>query len=146
MSNRDITLYIVDIFIAIDKLENYTQEFNTAAELLYSDIHWDACIRELEIIGEATKFLLNDNLLDSQYRRIVNFRNQIIHGYFGIDENIVWDILKNKLSVYQVDLEEIIQKQNIDLTHAINHAKNEFIHKKHILLTLTKISKINKKA
>jgi len=145
MSNRDITLYIVDIFIAIDKLENYTQEFNTAEELLYSDIHWDACIRELEIIGEATKFLLNDNLLDTQYRRIVNFRNQIIHGYFGIDENIVWDILKNKLSIYHIDLEEIIKEQNIDLSHALNHAKNEFKNKKNILLTISKVSKINKK-
>jgi len=54
MSSRDTALHIVDIFIAIDKLKNYTQELNTAEELLYSDIHWDACIRELEIIGEST--------------------------------------------------------------------------------------------
>ena len=143
MSNRDITLYIVDIFIAIDKLEIYIKDFNTPDQLLYSDIHWDACIRELEIIGEATKFLLNNDLLDTQYRRIVNFRNQIIHGYFGIDENIVWDILKNKLPIYQVDLEEMIHSQNIDLIHAINHAKNEFSNKKNILITLDKLSQVN---
>ena len=145
MSNRDITLYIVDIFIAIDKLKNYTKTFDSANELLYSDIHWDACIRELEIIGEATKTLLNHKLLDTQYRRIVDFRNQIAHGYFGIDENIVWEILKHKLPLYESDLKEIIQTQNIDLTDAISHAKNEFKHKNNILLTLNKISKIHKK-
>jgi len=142
MSNRDITLYIVDIFIAIDKLESYTKTFDSADELLYSDIHWDACIRELEIIGEATKTLLNHKLLDTQYRRIVDFRNQITHGYFGIDENIVWAILKQKLPLYENDLKKIIKNKNIDLTHAIKHAKNEFKHKKNILLTLDKISQI----
>jgi uncharacterized protein with HEPN domain len=145
MPNRDITLYIVDIFIAIDKLENYTKTFNNADELLYSDIHWDACIRELEIIGEATKILLTHELLDTQYRRIVDFRNQIAHGYFGIDENIVWGILKHKLPLYENDLKEIIKTKNIDLTHAITHAKNEFKNKKSTLLTLDKVSQINKK-
>ena len=142
MSKREITLYIVDIFIAIDKLESYTQPFESAEALLYSDIHWDACIRELEIIGEATKILLSHQLLDTQYRRIVDFRNQISHGYFGIDEKIVWNILKEKLPLYKKDLKETIQSKNIDLSHAITHAKHEFQYKENILLTLNKLSKL----
>lgn len=144
MSNRDITLYIVDIFIAMDKLERYIKDFETATELLYNDIHWDACIRELEIIGEATKFLLKDELLHNQYRRIVSFRNQIAHGYFGIDEDIVWDILNHKLPIYKIDLYEIINNKNINLTPAINHSKIEFKNQKNILITLNKLSKIIK--
>jgi uncharacterized protein with HEPN domain len=142
MSKREITLYIVDIFIAIDKLESYTQPFESAEALLYSDIHWDASIRELEIIGEATKMLLNHQLLDTQYRRIVDFRNQISHGYFGIDATIVWNILKEKLPNYKRDLQKTIEEQNIDLTHAITHAKHEFQHKENILKTLKKLSKL----
>ena len=96
--SRDITLYIVDILIAIDKIKRYSKPFLNAQELLYSEMAWDACIRELELIGEATKYLLNANLLDNSYRRVVDFRNQITHGYFGINEEIVWDVIKNKNS------------------------------------------------
>jgi len=93
MSKRDVTLYIVDIFIAIDKIERYIKSFEDGSSLLSSELHWDATIRELEIIGEATKYLLEDELLEKKYRRIVDFRNQIVHGYFGIDETIVWDVV-----------------------------------------------------
>ena len=87
MSDRQHALYVVDLFIAIDKIYRYTNRFDNAQELLYSELEWDGAIRELEIIGEATNYLLKANQIDSKYRRIVDFRNQIIHGYFGIDEN-----------------------------------------------------------
>jgi len=84
MSKRDVTLYIVDIFIAIDKIERYTKSFASGSSLLSSELHWDATIRELEIIGEATKYLLEDELLEKKYRRIVDFRNQIIQYCFEV--------------------------------------------------------------
>ena len=55
-------------------------------------------------IGEASKYLLEGKLLDSYYRKIVNFRNQITHEYFGIDLDIVWEIIHTKLD----DLEQVI--------------------------------------
>jgi len=126
MSKRDVSFYIVDVFIAIDKIKRYIKEFKSVDELLYSELHWDATIRELEIIGEATKHILKDEIIDSKYRRIVDFRNQITHGYFGIDENIVWDVLQNKLPQYQNDLKEILLRLDIDLNSAIKHAKGEY--------------------
>lgn len=44
MSKRDIEFYIVDIFIACDKIKRYSQKFEDAQELLYSDLEWDATI------------------------------------------------------------------------------------------------------
>ena len=88
MSSRNHSLYIVDIFVAMDKIHRYTNKFDNAQDLLNSELEWDATIRELEILGEATNYLLKSNHIDKKYRRIVDFRNQIIHGYFGIDENI----------------------------------------------------------
>ena len=125
MSNRDISLYIVDIFIAIDKISRFTCKIRNGAELLSHEMAWDACIRELEIIGEATKALLNSGLLKSEYRRIVDFRNQINHGYFGIDEEIVWEVIAHKLPEYQAELVTIVSKEKIALLDAIEHAKVE---------------------
>jgi len=134
MSKRDATLYIVDIFIAIDKIERYTKSFVDGSSLLSSELHWDATIRELEVIGEATKYLLADELLEKKYRRVVDFRNQIIHGYFGIDETIVWDVVSCKLPEYKRDLITIVQSIPFDLTDAIIHAKEEFIEQQDVLL------------
>ena len=139
MSYRDITFYVVDIFIAIDKVERYTEKFENGSELLYDEVYWDATIRELEIIGEATKYLLKDELIDIKYRRIVDFRNQILHGYFGIDENIVWDVVKNKLSEYEVDLKHMLLEENMDLSLATGYAKDEYVNQSNVLRTLENI-------
>ncbi len=139
MSHRDITFYVVDIFIAIDKVKRYTEKFENGSELLYDEVYWDATIRELEIIGEATKYLLKDELIDTKYRRIVDFRNQILHGYFGIDENIVWDVVKNKLSEYEVDLKHMLLEEEMDLSLAVGYAKDEYENQRNVLRTLENI-------
>ena len=136
MSKREIEFYIVDIFIAIDKINRYSQKFNNAQELLHSDLEWDATIRELEIIGEATNVLLKSDILDKEYRIIVDFRNQINHGYFGINENIVWDVIKNYLIEFRLELLNVININNINLSGAIECAKedNKFSKKTMIFL------------
>lgn len=133
MSNRDISLYIVDIFIAIDKISRFTCKIKNGAELLVHEMAWDACIRELEIIGEATRILLNSGLLKSEYRRIVDFRNQISHGYFGIDEEIVWDVITHKLPEYKAELISLVTTEKIMLEHAIAHAKVENVKNEQVL-------------
>ena len=137
MSNRDTSLYFLDLFIAHDKICRYTKRFSNAQDFLHSELEWDATIRELEIIGEATNYLLTLGLIDAKHRRIVDFRNQIIHGYFGIDEDIVWDVVKNRLHLYIDDLKSL----NIDISKAINLAKIEYSQNKNILLLLTNLEK-----
>jgi uncharacterized protein with HEPN domain len=123
--SRDISLYIVDIFIAINKIKRYTAKFQTADEFLWSEVEWDATIRELEIIGEATKHLLNNGVLDKKYRKIVDFRNVISHGYFGIDEDEVWFVIKEKLDEFFDDLLDVIKSNNINILKALEFAKVE---------------------
>ena len=78
MSKRDESLYIVDIFIAIDKINRYTDKFTKADDFKWSELEWDASLRELEIIGEATNKLISLNVLENKkYRKIVDFRNSI---------------------------------------------------------------------
>lgn len=126
MSNRDISLYVVDIFIAIDKCKRYTKRFTNVEEFRWSELEWDATIRELEIIGEATNKLIKEDILDNtKYRKIVDFRNIIIHGYFGIDEDEVYAVVKEKLPVFHDELKKLVDEKDIFIKDAILYAKEE---------------------
>ena len=72
MSNRKSSFYIVDIFIATNKISRYTNKFDNADDFLNSEMQWDATIRELEIIGEATNNLLKLKILDEEKNRVQN--------------------------------------------------------------------------
>jgi uncharacterized protein with HEPN domain len=135
MSKREPELYLLDILIAYDKILRYTNKFNTGDDLLHSEMEWDATIRELEIIGEATKNLIEENIIGSENRRIVNFRNQIAHGYFGIDADIVLDIIQNKLPIFTKSLKEL----SLNLEIAINLSKQEHYHNKKTIKLLEMI-------
>ncbi len=126
---RDIELFIVDIFVAMQKVKEYTKPFDNEDDLRYSSLHWDATIRQLEIIGESLNNLLEDDafnaLAPDYFRKVVNFRNTIVHGYFGIDVSEVWNILTEKLGILEHDLRAIV-KGNIDISLAIMSEIDEY--------------------
>ena len=104
MYKRDESFYLLDIFIAHNKISRYIAKFDNAQDLLWSELEWDATMRELEIIGEATNTLIKLNIIDNKkFRKIVDFRNLLIHGYFGIDENEVWEVLQDKNYISDFD-------------------------------------------
>lgn len=127
---RDIELFIVDIFVAIQKTKEYVEPFENEEDFRHSSLHWDAAIRQLEVIGEALNNLLDDDyfnsLSPSYFRKIVNFRNAISHGYFGIDLHEVWNVICEKLDILDGDLKSLI-KSNIDLSFAIDTEINEYM-------------------
>lgn len=126
--SRETSFYIVDIFIAADKIKRYTKKFDNATAFLHSELEWDATIRELEIIGEASSKLLKNNLLPKEYQQIVSFRNHIVHGYFGIDENIVWEVIYTLLDKFLDELKTLVLEYNIDISFAIRSAINDYRH------------------
>lgn len=59
-----------------------------------------ACIKQMEIIGEASKNLsteLTSKFSDIEWAQIVAMRNVFAHEYFGIDSSLVWEIIKNDI-------------------------------------------------
>ena len=104
MFKRINEYFLFDIYIAILKIEYVSSSFKNPEELKYSFIHWDSVIREFEIMGEAVNLLIKNDLLDNSYRVIVDFRNKIIHHYFGIDSEAVWDIIQNELKDFKSDI------------------------------------------
>jgi len=142
MYKRDISLYIVDIFIAIDKIKRYTKNFNSADIFKWSELEWDATIRELEIIGEATNSLIKNNFLENkEYRKIVDFRNILAHEYFGIDEEEVWDVITYKLDNLHQNLIQLTIENKISLNKAIDYAKKEYVQNQNTLNFLAQLEK-----
>lgn len=71
--------------------------------------------RQFEIIGEALVQLsrLDEALAAriSEYRRIIAFRNILIHGYAQVDDRIVWDILETKLPILRREVRMLLEQE-----------------------------------
>lgn len=70
-------------------------------------------VRSLEVIGEATKNLskdLKDDHPEIEWRKITGMRDKLIHYYFGVDWDIVWDVVKNKLPTFKRQIEALLRE------------------------------------
>ena len=76
---------------------------------MYDFRAWDSIIREFTIIGEASKHLINKKLLKDEYKIVVDFRNFIVHEYFGIDAQEVWDTVCNDLDDFKESILKLIK-------------------------------------
>ena len=106
--------YLYDIRRAVSLLTDFT------AGKAYADYERDAMLRaaverQFEVIGEATARLarLDPELAAriGDYRRIVSFRNILIHGYADVDDGLVWDVVETKLPILRRDVEALLGEQ-----------------------------------
>jgi uncharacterized protein with HEPN domain len=99
MPRRGDAEFVSDIGEAIGRIERYTEglEYDAFLEDIKTQ---DAVMRNLEIVGEAVK------RLSAEFRKthkgirwpdIAGMRDRLIHDYFGVNWDIVWDVVRNKL-------------------------------------------------
>ena len=96
---RDARLYLEDIVEACQKVLEYTAGFDERS-FLADGKTIDATIRNLEVIGEAAKRVpadVRDAISGVSWNRISGLRDVLIHDYFGVDRQIVWDIVATKV-------------------------------------------------
>ncbi len=97
---------------AIEEIENYIQNA-TLEEFISNSMMFNASLRQLEIIGEASnrlsEKLLQDNK-DIPWARIIGLRNLVIHEYFGIDDMTIWSIIKINLPKLKEQIHLLLSK------------------------------------
>lgn len=108
-NKRPIKLYVSDIKQAVGKIEKFTWEmdkkvFETDEKTI------DAVVRNLEIIGEAVNKLPTDFKLkykDIPWQKMIGMRNKVIHEYFGVDWEILWQTVKEDMPELKKFLDKI---------------------------------------
>mgnify|MGYP006199598175 CR=1 FL=1 len=99
MPKREDKLLLIDILQSGDKIAVYTKSI-AFAEFVKNDMMIDAVVRNLEIIGEASKLISASSKQVNaavEWRRMAQFRDVLIHDYFGVEVEIVWDVVQNHL-------------------------------------------------
>ena len=99
MSKRDPLILLDDILLAIQKIGRYTSQIDHEA-FLSDELVIDGVARNLEIIGEATRQLPEEfrrSHAEVPWSEIAGLRNRIVHDYFGLDLEIIWEIIQHDL-------------------------------------------------
>ena len=107
MSKRDATLLIEDMRGAMDKIARYTAGMERAV-FVADEKTVDAVVRNLEIIGEASKQMPEDfKALHAAvpWAQMAGLRNRIVHDYAGIDLELIWEIAQHSLPRLRVQLD-----------------------------------------
>ena len=107
--------YLQHILTETQYLIDQTQGLEKAA-FLRDETLKRAFVRSLEIIGEAVKQLPDDlkqRYSHLEWRAMAGMRDRLIHGYFGVDYDIVWDAVRNKIPALQWEVEHILRQEGI---------------------------------
>ncbi len=97
--SRDEIMYLQDVAESCDKILRFTAGLSQS-DLIGDDKTYDAVVRNLEIIGEAAKHISEDlrgHMPDIEWRKAAGLRDMLAHAYFGIDNDILWDVVQNKV-------------------------------------------------
>ncbi|HBQ21204.1 MAG: hypothetical protein A2Z91_00355 [Deltaproteobacteria bacterium GWA2_38_16] len=106
---KEHQVYLQHIIDAIQKIESYV---SVGKDVFLSTSHWqDATIRQLEIIGEATKQLPEDfrsKYPNIPWKRIAGLRDVLIHNYLGTDITTVWEITQKNIPELKKQIQTIL--------------------------------------
>jgi uncharacterized protein with HEPN domain len=109
---KDDKLYLAHILASIRKIERYTSEGREHFE--QDERTQDAVIRNLEIIGEAAKNMSADTkskFPEIPWKRIAGMRDILIHAYFGVNIETVWETVLTQLPPLKVQIEQILDSR-----------------------------------
>ena len=109
--SRNITLYIKDI------LQNMQDAIDFIGDMSYEQFVDDkktlnAVLRSIESIGEATKNVpeeLRANYPDVPWKEMAGMRDKVIHFYFGVDKEVVWFVVKDRIPTIQPFIQQALR-------------------------------------
>lgn len=102
--------YLFDIKLAIHLIEIFTE--TTSSYIAYqNDLKTQSAVeRQLAIIGEALVKIKKEekDLIIKNDKKIIGFRNRLVHAYDSIDNTIVWVVIKKYLPQLKTEVENLI--------------------------------------
>ena len=110
MKNKEPIFFLQDIQNSVEKIFKYTKNINYE-EFVANDMIKDAVERNFEIIGEAVKNLpenFRNRYPHIPFKQIAGMRDKLIHDYFGVDYEIVWKTIKDKLPQFGNEIVKLI--------------------------------------
>jgi uncharacterized protein with HEPN domain len=111
---RDYLLYLEDMLLSMERIEEYTDNLDFR-KFKMNYLIVDAVVRNFEIIGEASKKVptqIQEKYPEIPWRKMYGLRNLIVHEYFGIDYEMLWEIAKFNLPQNRRNLIEFIKKEH----------------------------------
>jgi len=109
---RDSRLYLEDILTACRRVQTYVAGMDRRA--FGEDTKTiDAVVRNLAIVGEAVKQLgpeVRAQAPEVEWQRIAGLRDILVHAYFGVDLDILWDLVVNKVAELGRQIEVLLEK------------------------------------
>lgn len=111
--NPEVKAWLYDILQSINEIEGYFQGRTMVFKEFEHDLKTRRAVeRNLEIIGEALNRILKiePGLSLSNSRKIVDARNQIIHGYDTITVEVIWGIIINHLPLLRIEVADLLGK------------------------------------
>ena len=95
-AKREWRLFLDDMIDFCETVLAYTEGFDQEA-FIASRLHYDATVRNVELIGEAATHLPDEVMKlapEIPWRQVIATRNRLIHGYLGIDNDTLWSIVR----------------------------------------------------
>lgn len=109
--SRDWRLYVHDMLVCCERIHRYTADMDRAA-FLNDERTYDAVLRNLEILGEAAKRVpdhVRQQVPAIEWRGITGMRDWIVHAYFGLDPDILWDVIERKVPELEDALRSFVE-------------------------------------
>lgn len=97
---------------AIERIRRYTKGKNFE-DFIADDMMYYAVVKNIEILGEASNMLTEEFRKEhpqTPWKQVNGMRNYIVHEYFQIDNNVVWDVITNDLPVLEQQVTEYLNK------------------------------------
>jgi uncharacterized protein with HEPN domain len=110
---RHFRLYLEDIHLSMTRILDYAEGMDLL-KFKQSYITVDTVVRNFEMIGEASKNLpdhIKAKYPEIPWRKMYGLRNLISHEYFGVDYEMIWEIITSDLPQNLLDLEGILKKE-----------------------------------
>lgn len=102
---------LLHIIEAISEIQTYTENESLAVFISNSMMRF-ASIKQLEIIGEAANYLseeTKERFSDVEWKQIIGMRHILVHEYFGIDANLIWQVIMNDLPTLKAKIEVVAE-------------------------------------